>query len=74
MKKVVAMPSCLSCGHSEEYAPPRCRSTVKHRCKIWRFDVNAGSIPGLTMGCNRFAAPEIPFAYESSPAMPAHLL
>jgi hypothetical protein len=38
------------------------------------FDVNASTIPGESISCDRFIAPELPFAFEDADEMPAHLL
>lgn len=66
------MKSCLSCRHSRQYVPPKCRSTAKFRCKIYGFDVNVSTVPGVTVGCDKFSEPGLPFAFAED--MPAWLL
>lgn len=65
------MKSCLSCSEARPYSPKCCRSKIRYRCSVYLFDVDAGCIPGETVGCQRFNEPEIPFAFDD---MPAHLL
>lgn len=65
-------PSCLGCEFSEPYAPKHGRSAIKYRCVRLGFDVDASTIPGQSISCDLFRAPELPFAFDDE--MPAHLL
>ena len=69
---MIKMPSCLSCEHSRPYAPKCKRSVVRYRCEIFMHDVDASTVPGRTIGCDRFRAPEVPFGFEDD--MPVWLL
>jgi len=67
-------PSCLSCQHSRIYSPRGTRRQTRHRCSVFPFDVDASTIPGVTVSCDRFEAPALPFGFEDTEPMPAHLL
>jgi hypothetical protein len=67
-------PSCLSCQHSRPFSPSGTRAQVKYRCSVFLFLVDASTVPGVTVGCDHFQEPELPFAFQDAEPMPVHLL